>query len=73
MLGSKVNHVNKMGPWSLFFHFHYSCHIYSNFMMDLSSHLGFVWGKSPMTDEFPKQRACNAEKFLFDDVIMFWL
>ena len=28
-------------------------------------------GNSPVTDEFPAQRASNAEMFPFDDVIMY--
>ena len=31
---------------------------------------GLCEGNSPVTGEFPAQRACNAEKFQFDDVIM---
>ena len=32
---------------------------------------GLCVGKSPVTDEFPAQRANNAEMFPFDDVIMY--
>ena len=38
---------------------------------------GFCEGNSPVTGEFPSQRACDAEMLLFDDVIMiqnhYWL
>ena len=32
---------------------------------------GLCEGNSPVTGEFPAQRASNAEMLLFDDVIMF--
>ena len=32
---------------------------------------GFCAGNSPVTGEFPAQKASNAEIFTFDDVIMF--
>ena len=33
--------------------------------------IGHCVGNSPVTGEFPAQRASNAEKFPLDDVIMF--
>ena len=35
-----------------------------------SASLAFVTGNSPLTSEFPAQKASNAEIFPFDDVIM---
>ena len=31
-----------------------------------------LWRYSPVTGEFPTQRASNPEMFQFDDVIMLW-
>ena len=41
-------------------------------METITALLALCEGNSPANDEFPAQRASNAEMFPFDDVIMYW-